>query len=323
MTQPNCEPLQYPSADKNHIIAGYLYTLPGAAPRAVIQISHGMCEYIGRYRHLIDFFTAQGFAVAGNDHLGHGASAPPEDRGHFADKNGYRCILADLKTMNDKLHQRFPGLPVVLYGHSMGSFFARWYAELWPDTIDALILSGTAGPSPRNLLGLALARVTAAVAGQRYHSALIIRAQTGSYCRRIPDAVSHNAWISRDPAVVAAYDADSGCQFNFTAAAYRDMLTALTHVSSRKWAASLPKDLPVLLVAGTDDPVGDYGSGVREVYARLGDAGMQDLTCQIYEGGRHEMHNETNRAELFADELAWLDSRLFGGQGRPQDRPEE
>ena len=79
MTQPNCEPLQYPSADKNHIIAGYLYTLPGAAPRAVIQISHGMCEYIGRYRHLIDFFTAQGFAVAGNDHLGHGASAPPEE----------------------------------------------------------------------------------------------------------------------------------------------------------------------------------------------------------------------------------------------------
>ena len=146
MTQPNCEPLQYPSADKNHIIAGYLYTLPGAAPRAVIQISHGMCEYIGRYRHLIDFFTAQGFAVAGNDHLGHGTSAPPEDRGHFADKNGYRCILADLKTMNDKLHQRFPGLPVVLYGHSMGSFFARWYAELWPDTIDALILSGTGAP---------------------------------------------------------------------------------------------------------------------------------------------------------------------------------
>ena len=225
--------------------------------------------------------------------------------------------------MNDKLHQRFPGLPVVLYGHSMGSFFARWYAELWPDTIDALILSGTAGPSPRNRLGLALARVTAAVAGQRYHSALIVHAQTGSYCRRIPDAVSHNAWVSRDPAVVAAYDADPGCQFNFTAAAYRDMLTALTHVSSRKWAASLPKDLPVLLVAGTDDPVGDYGSGVREVYARLGDAGMQDLTCQIYEGGRHEMHNETNRAELFADELAWLDSRLFGGQGRPQDRPEE
>ena len=165
--------------------------------------------------------------------------------------------------------------------------------------------------------------MTAAVAGQRYHSALIIRAQTGSYCRRIPDAVSHNAWISRDPAVVAAYDADPGCQFNFTAAAYRDMLTALTHVSSRKWAASLPKDLPVLLVAGTDDPVGDYGSGVREVYARLGDAGMQDLTCQIYEGGRHEMHNETNRNELFADELAWLDSRLFGGQGRPQDRPAE
>ena len=284
MTQPNCEPLQYPSADKNHIIAGYLYTLPGAAPRAVIQISHGMCEYIGRYRHLIDFFTAQGFAVAGNDHLGHGASAPPEESRPLCRQKRLPLHPGGLENHERQAASAVPRSAGGAVRPQHGQLFARWYAELWPDTIDALILSGTAGPSPRNRLGLALARVTAAVAGQRYHSALIIRAQTGSYCRRIPDAVSHNAWISRDPAVVAAYDADPGCQFNFTAAAYRDMLTALTHVSSRKWAASLPKDLPVLLVAGTDDPVGDYGSGVREVYARLGDAGMQDLTCQILRG---------------------------------------
>ena len=318
-----CEPLHYPSADGRHTVSAVIYTRPDVPVRAVLQLSHGMCEYVRRYEPMAAFYAARGIALAGNDHLGHGDTARPGEHGHYGGPGGRYYLLQDLHAMNAHLQQRFPGVPVFLYGHSMGSFFARWYAELWPDTIDALILSGTAGPSLRNRLGLALARVTAAVAGQRYHSALIIRAQTGSYCRRIPDAVSHNAWISRDPAVVAAYDADSGCQFNFTAAAYRDMLTALTHVSSRKWAASLPKDLPVLLVAGTDDPVGDYGSGVREVYARLGDAGMQDLTCQIYEGGRHEMHNETNRAELFADELAWLDSRLFGGQGRPQDRPEE
>ena len=311
MTQPNCEPLRYPSADKQHTIAGYLYTAPGAAPRAVIQISHGMCEYIGRYQALIDFFTARGFVVAGNDHLGHGASAAGGEYGHFADKNGYRCLLADLKTMNAALRQRYPGLPLVLYGHSMGSFFARWYAELWPDTIDGLILSGTAGPSPRNRLGLLLAGAVAAVAGQHYHSNLIVKAQTGAYCKRIPGASSPNAWVSRDPAVVRAYDADPQCQFTFTAAAYRDMLTALTHVSSRKWAEAMPQSLPVLLVAGTDDPVGDYGDGVREVYAMLGDAGVRDLTCNIYEGGRHEMHNEQNRAEVFADELAWLESRLF------------
>lgn len=311
MTKPNCEPLHFPSADKQHTIAGYVYTMPDVAPRAVIQISHGMCEYIGRYCNLIAYFTANGFVVAGNDHLGHGASAAPEERGHFADKNGYRCILSDLKTMNATLHQRYPGLPLVLYGHSMGSFFARWYAELWPDTIDALILSGTAGPSPRNRLGLILSSVLAAVAGPHYHSGLIVQAQTGAYCRRIPQAVSKSDWMSRDPKVISDFDADLQTQFTFTAAAYRDMLTALTHISTRKWAQAMPKQLPVLLVAGTDDPVGDYGKGVRAVYAMLGDAGIQDLTCHLYEGGRHEMHNETNRTEVYEDERTWLESRLF------------
>lgn len=320
MLQANCEPLHYPSADKKHTIAGYIYAVPSLVPRAVIQLSHGMCEYIGRYRYLIDYFTARGFVVAGNDHLGHGASASPEEHGHFADKNGYRCLLSDLKAMNATLHQRYPGLPVILYGHSMGSFLARWYAELWPDTIQALILSGTMGPSPRNRLGLILASVMAAVAGQHYHSRLIVHAQTGAYCKRIPDAVSRSAWMSSDPAVVQAFDADPQCQFTFTAAAYRDLLTVLTHVSSRKWAQAMPKQLPVLLVSGTEDPVGEYGDGVRAVYAMLGDAGMEDLTCNIYEGGRHEMHNERNRAQVFADELAWMENRLFGADPDGQEQ---
>ena len=310
MLQPNCEPLHYPSADKQHTIAGYLYTMPGTKPRAVLQIAHGMCEYIGRYQPMIEFFTACGFVVAGNDALGHGASALPPERGHFADKNGYRCVLADLKTMNAVLHQRFPDLPVALYGHSMGSLFARWYAELWPDTICALILGGTAGPAARNRLGLFLAAAAAAVAGPRYRSRLIVRLQTGAYCRRIPDAVSHSAWMSRDPAVVAAFDADPACRFDFTAAAYRDMLTALTHVSGKRWASALPKTMPVLLLAGSDDPVGNYGAGVRAVCAMLREAGVQDVTCRLYPGGRHELHNETNRGEVFADLLHWLEERL-------------
>lgn len=318
MTQFSCETVHYPSANKQHTIAGYLYTMPGIVPRAIIQISHGMCEYVGRYRYLIQYFTSHGFVVAGNDHLGHGGSTTKEEYGHFAEKNGYRCLLADLKSMNTILHQRHPGLPLVLYGHSMGSFFARWYAELWPDTIDTLILSGTAGPSPRNRLGLVFASLAAAVAGPRYHSAVIVRGQTGAYCKRIPDAVSRNAWISTDPAVVQEYDADPQCSFNFTASAYRDMLTALTHVSSRRWAEALPKNLPILLVSGTDDPVGDYGDGVRAVYAMLGDAGMQDLTCNLYKGGRHEMHNETEREKVFADELNWMQDRLFDNAPAPE-----
>ena len=129
-------------------------------------------------------------------------------------------------------------------------------------------------------------------------------------CNRIPDAVSPNAWISRDPEVVKAYDADALCTFPFTAATYREMLATLCHVSSRKWAQNIRKDLPVLLIAGTADPVGDYGAGVRKVWAMLGDAGVQDLSCEIWHDARHELHNETNREEVFDYVYGWLMDRL-------------
>ena len=132
----------------------------------------------------------------------------------------------------------------------------------------------------------------------------------GAYCNRIPDAVSPNAWISRDPEVVKAYDADALCTFPFTAATYREMLATLCHVSSRKWAQNIRKDLPVLLIAGTAYPVGDYGAGVRKVWAMLGDAGVQDLSCEIWHDARHELHNETNREEVFDYVYGWLMDRL-------------
>ena len=310
MWAPATEDIRFDSAMPGRTIAGHFFYDADQSPRAILQISHGMCEYIGRYADFAAYMVKNGFAVCGNDHLGHGADCAKEDLGHFGEGNGIDCVLADLKTMNRLAHERWPGLPLILLGHSMGSFFARWYAEYWPDTIRGLILSGTAGPSARNGLGYAVSTVAAGTAGSRYHSRVLIKSQFAKYCSHIPDAVSQNAWISRDPQVVAEYDADPNCNFTFTAAAYRDMLQALTHVSSRKWAEAIPKDLPILLVSGTEDPVGDYGAGVREVYAMLGDAGVQDLTCQIYEGARHELHNETNREEVFDYVLTWLEDHL-------------
>lgn len=131
-----------------------------------------------------------------------------------------------------------------------------------------------------------------------------------SYCRKIESAQSPNAWLSRDKSVVKAYDADGLCTFRFTAATYREMLATLNHVSTKAWAQAIDKDLPVLLIAGDCDPVGDYGSGVRKVWAMLGDAGVRDLTCQIFEGGRHELHNETNRDEVFDYVLTWIEDHI-------------
>lgn len=310
MQQLQCEKLNFPSADGRHTVAGYLYTVPGVPVRAVIQLSHGMCEYVERYRPVAEFFARSGFAFAGNDHLGHGHTAGPGDLGYFADADGRLYVLRDLNTMNTLLHKKFPGLPLVLYGHSMGSFFARWYAEAYPKTLDLLILSGTAGPSALNKAGYCLAAALAKLRGPRFVSQQIVNLSFGTYNKRIENPISPNAWISRDEAVVRAYDADPLCTFQFAASTYREMLWVLTHVSQKRWAQGIRKDLPILLIAGDGDPVGSYGAGVREVYGMLGDAGVQDLTCQIWEGGRHEMHNETNRDEVFGYVLAWLEGHL-------------
>ena len=150
----------------------------------------------------------------------------------------------------------------------------------------------------------------ARVKGPRYVSPLMVKLNFGSYCKKIENAKSANDWLTRDEAVVNAYDADGLCTFQFTASTYREMLATLNHVSSKAWAESINKDLPVLLIAGDGDPVGDYGKGVRKVWAMLGDAGVKDLTCQIFEGGRHELHNETNREEVFDYVYGWLMDRL-------------
>lgn len=312
MSDLKCEILSYPSADGKHTVAAYLYTMPGVPVRAVLQLSHGMCEYVQRYCPMAEFYAAQGIALAGNDHLGHGSTVPKEDYGHFADVGGREAVREDLHTMNTLLHGRYPGLPLFLYGHSMGSFFARWYAETWPDSISALVLSGTAGPSAANDLGYLLSGLLAKVHGPRYRSALMAKLNFGSYCKGIAAPHSPNDWLTRDEAIVRAYDADEQCMFRFTAAAYHDMLWVLRHVSSKNWARSIPKNLPVLLIAGDGDPVGSYGAGVRAVWAMLGDAGVQDLTCQIYEGARHELHNEINRAEVFDYVLTWLEDHMQG-----------
>ncbi len=303
------ESIRFPSADGKTQVAGYFYTPSDGAPKAVIQLSHGMCEYIGRYEPMIQVLAAAGYAVSGNDHLGHGDTSPGS-YGFFAEKDGVRLLLEDLYSMNQRTRQKYPGLPLILLGHSMGSFLARWFAEKNPEAQDALVLSGTGGPGMLMKVGKQLARLLTAVKGPHYVSKFMVKASTGSYCKGIEGSVSGSAWLSRDPAVWAAYDADGKCGFSFTVSAYRDLLTAHTHVNTAAWAGRLRKDLPVLLYSGDCDPVGSYGKGVRAVYQLLMEAGMEDVTLRLYPGGRHEMHNEINRDEVFRELIAWCDGHI-------------
>lgn len=302
------ESIHFPSADGKHQIAGYFYT--PEQPKAVIQLSHGMCEYVCRYEPMFEVLCGAGYAVCGNDHLGHGSSAEKADYGFFAEKNGYQYLLKDLKTMNSLAREKYPGLPLILLGHSMGSFLARWYAEKNPQDQDLLVISGTGGPGMLMQFGLLLARFLSAVKGPRYVSKFLVKASMGSYCKGIESEGSPSAWLSRDPKIWAAYESDEKCSFSFTVSAYRDMLTAYNHVNAKAWAQRLRKDLPVLLYSGDYDPVGNYGKGVRAVYGMLVKAGQEDVTLKLYPGGRHEMHNETNRDEVFRDLIDWCNVRI-------------
>lgn len=310
MSELYCEHLSFPSADGKNTVAAYLYTMPDVPVRAVLQLSHGMCEYIERYRDFAAFFAAHGIAVAGNDHLGHGNTAGPQDRGHYGKKGGRYDVLNDLYSMNALLHERFPNLPIFLYGHSMGSFYARWYAEVFPKTIHAAIWAGTAGPDASNRLGEGIAASIATVRGEHTVSPLMVWLNFGTYNRRILDATSSNAWLTRDAECVQRYDADELCRFSFTIGTYREMLHVLNHISTKQWAQSIPDTLPVLLIAGGADPVGNYGSGVHKVARMLRLAGVKDVTCRIWQDGRHELHNELNREEVLQFVLHWIEHRL-------------
>ena len=150
------ETVHFRSADGKTPVAAFFYTPVAGAPKAIFQISHGMCEYIGRYEPTIEVLAAAGFAVCGNDHLGHGYTSPGS-YGFKAEKDGYKFVLEDLHTMSHLGHEKWPDIPYFLLGHSMGSFYGRWFGEKYPDALDGLIISGTGGPSPLMPVGKALA----------------------------------------------------------------------------------------------------------------------------------------------------------------------
>ena len=303
------ETISFLSADKKTRVAAFLYT-PLTPPKAIFQISHGMCEYIERYEHMIDVLCGAGYAVCGNDHLGHGSTGDPKDWGFFAEQDGYKLVLSDLHNMNAIAREKWPGLPYVFYGHSMGSFYARYYAELYPETIDALVISGTGGPGPMVKFGKAMATTLCKLRGPRHVSDFMVNASTGSYSKGLEDVSSPSVWLSRDPEVWAKYDADPKCGFKFTVSGYRDMLTAHAHVNSKEWAEAFPKDLPVYFLSGDKDPVGENGKGVKAAVQLLRDARVRDVTLKLYPDGRHELHNEINKEEVFADLLAWCDKQV-------------
>ncbi len=274
--------------------------------KAILQISHGMSEYIERYDEFARFMAENGFAVYGDDHRGHGKTGQKQGiLGKIAEKDGYKLITDDLKRLTDLAKAEHPGVPVILFGHSMGSFLARNYAAHYSDAIDGLIIMGTSGKNPAAGLGIAAVNVISLFKGEDHKSAFINNLGFGSYNKAFPDNRTGFDWLSVNTDNVDRYIADDMCGFCFTLSGFRDLFNVLRTVSSDKWASGIRKDLPIFIVSGGDDPVGGFGKGIDEVRCMLADAGISSLEMKLYDGMRHEILNDNCKDEVYGDILRW------------------
>lgn len=281
---------------------------PEGPPRAVIHIAHGMAEHAARYHRLALVLTAAGFAVHANDHRGHGRTASEEDRGFFADEGGWGLVVSDLRDFVAHARALHPGVPVILMGHSMGSLMLQQYLYEHGDTIDAAVLSSTNGKPPAiATAGRYVARFERWRLGKRGRSSVIDAMSFQDFNRKFKPNRTGFDWLSRDEAEVDAYIADPLCGFLCSVQLWIDLLDAAPVFTATANQQKIRSDLPIYLFAGDQDPVGEMGRSVRALAQDYAAAGIQDVTCRLYEGARHETLNETCRDEVTADLLAWLE----------------
>jgi alpha-beta hydrolase superfamily lysophospholipase len=286
----------------------------GARRKGVIHIAHGMSEHAGRYARIAEALVGAGYAVYANDHRGHGRSAPEGELGWLG-PDGFRRSVQDLQQLVVFEKAESPGLPVALVGHSMGSYFVQGYLIEAGATIRAAVLSGTGGkPSFVASLGRAVARVERARLGPKGQSPLLQALSFGEFNKAFRPNRTDFDWLSRDEAEVDKYVADPLSGFAVSTQLWVDLLDGLAGISRPERQAKVPRDLPVYVFAGSEDPVGEKTRSIGQLLAAYGRAGVQDVTHKFYTGARHETLNEINRDEVTGDLIAWLDSRLDGGR---------
>lgn len=287
--------------------------IPAQNVRAVLQISHGMVEYIGRYARFAEFLNSRGIYVVGNDHLGHGESVAAGDRhGYFGHPYGNRYVIADIHRLRRITSKKYPGVPYFMMGHSMGSFLLRQYITQYGSGLAGAIAMGT-GTQPLIKIASAklLCRLIALLKGWDYRSKLVDDMAFASYNKRFEPSRTAQDWLTKDESIVDAYRAHPWCTFRFTVNAYYQMSTGIGIAHKKKHIRKIPRDLPILLVSGMDDPVGGFGKGVRRVYQTYKKTGIRDVQIKLYPDDRHEILNEVDYEKVQEDLWRWMRRRLY------------
>ena len=282
--------------------------IPDGEIRAILQISHGMVEYVERYERFALFLASQGILVTGNDHLGHGKSInSKEEWGYFAKKDGNHAVLYDLYQLTQITKEKYPGIPYFILGHSMGSFYVRQYLGEFGQELDGAIIMGT-GCQPLALVqaGRFITSLVALFKGWHHHSKLVNSLAFGNYNKYFEPARTPKDWLTKDTTIVDQHVADELCNFTFTLNGYYTLFTTISRLYNKKLLSGMPKDLPVFFVAGEDDPVGDFGKGVLKVVDMFKKIGMKNVNVKLYPTDRHEILNETDYKQVYDDLHNWM-----------------
>ena len=297
------------STDGKTQLHGMRWEPEGRSVRAVLQICHGVAEHIARYDAFARYLNELGIAVVGHDHLGHGRSLPEGGTPvYFGEGNTWHTVVDDIYVLHQRIRLWYPDVPLCIMGHSMGSFLLRTYLYTYPDAVDKAVISGTGWEDPTKVrLGKLVCRLEQARVGETSTSKLVTKLMFGSYNKPFGAVTSPNAWICSDEAVVAAYDADPLCGFDATVGLARDLLTGVEMNEQPENLDKMNKQLPLLFVSGSKDPVGGMAKGVLRCIDAFKRSGMKDITIKLYPEGRHEMLNERNKAEVYQDILDWLE----------------
>lgn len=282
--------------------------------RLCVLLVHGMAEHIDRYDDIARFLNANGILVAGIDLPSHGRSTKEGlPRGYFGKNDGWGCIRKDILTLKGMLRKEYPQTAIVLYGHSMGSFLVQDLMARNGKEFDGFILSGTSGPNFLVPFGRLICRHEIKKGRGEEPSEKLNAIAFGSYSASVRNPETPFDWLSRDREEVNKYIEDPLCGYAFTPYGYYDLMKALGTIASRRWAKKVP-ERPVFLLSGDCDPVGRMGKGVKRVYKNLMGTGHSLVAIKLYAGGRHEMHNEINRDEVFEDVLLFLESVGIQGE---------
>lgn len=299
----------FPSADgKTQIHA--VEWLPEGEIQAVLQIAHGVSEYILRYEPFAEYLAVRGFAVVGHDHLGHGGSMTPNSAPmYFGPKGSWNWVVADIETRRVLAKQQFPDIPYFLLGHSMGSFLARTYLIQHPGKVDAAILMGTGQMSPLLVAGgKAIAAIESLRVGESSASPLVQQLAFGTYNKIFAPNRTGFDWLSVNPVNVDHYISDPLCGGNPSIGLFREMLHGISFIAKPENLSRMDMTTPILFISGGMDPVGDCSKGVKRAYASFQQAGVRNVSLKLYPELRHEILCEACCETVYEDVYQWMRS---------------